>query len=1112
MAQLVIAAAGAAIGSAIAPGVVALGLTGGGIGWIVGSLIGSTFGPTQKASGPRLGDLSVGGSAYGSVIPYIEGHPRVAGQIIWASSKREIATTRRESGKGGGGGTAVTTYTYEVDLLIELTDCTIAGIRRIWSGGDLVYTAATDADGNSVNASYNAPQWTRMTVYTGASDQLPDPDYSAAVGEDNAPAYRGRGTVFIKSLQLGQGGQIPNLTFEVVRTGTVGSGLLMRELVSGVDNTFPNYLTDLGFGVQWYDADVKAFGVSSLGAGRYAGDYRDEFGVYSSTTLARMRRQFPGITTELGGNNWTIDGWVYITDYSEQTLFTLGEFANPYAVLKLDPDGRMYPVLYRGVTPFWNSGVGDGVSFSDIADNNYPTANSLVFLKENFLVANPDATDTELVWHVSRHPTPIPLNQWVHIGMYRYEGRHFTAIGDNYHEHGWFAGGLAEDLGSDPAPYVHHGNGAILPFQQQASTSYMGWYYPLSMAVATEAERLFNIASSNDPKVPFRIGGQGICDDVRFDSVRLAHAAIFVQGSTDTEYSWDDPPAVDENSITIYPFDVIELVGVSDPSISTVVSRLCTDLAGLDASQFSVTALSTITTPVHGMVISQVSTVRSVLEMLMGCYFFDCVLSDKLYFRPRAGAAVATLTNDELGWVVEGQDFPDPLPLTIANELELPAQMALTYNNIDGDYQTDTQYSDRLISGQENTTVIQVPLGFTAAEAKIIADARLTDAYVARLTSQISLNLSHSNLEPSDVVQVYGSDGSLYRQRLTKRTDSECVLVFDTVADDSTVFTRLGITVGGTDSQTTVAGLPDTDIELLDIPLLRDADNTFGIYVAVTGGDTWHAGDVYHSVDNVNYTADATFTQQAVIGTTDDALDDWSGGTVFDEISSVTVDVGDGELESVTRSEILNNQEINAAVIGDELVQFRDAVLQSAGVYKLTGFLRGRRGTEWAMVDHEANERFVLLTTSGMRFLPLQVGDFARLRYYKGVSAGQRLSVVTAETITPMGVGLKPWAPVNVRVSRTGVDPVVTWSRRTRLSTRVGGPVQSIPLGEASEAYEVDVYSDDTFTTVIDTISTTSATATITEAGSPTGGPLYLRIYQISEAVGRGYPAEVTLN
>lgn len=224
MAQLVIAAAGAALGGSLVPGVIAAGITGAQAGWIVGSLVGSAFAPAQKVQGPRLSDLTVSSSAYGTPIPYVQGSPRLAGQIIYASTKREIATTTRQGGKGGGGKQKVTTYTYEVDLLILLTDNLMPNVTRIWSNGKLIWNKSATADAGTIAASDATPAWSRIAFYSGAASQLPDPTYEAAVGTANAPAYRGRGTVFIQSLQLGTGGQIPNLTFEISEQLTVSLG------------------------------------------------------------------------------------------------------------------------------------------------------------------------------------------------------------------------------------------------------------------------------------------------------------------------------------------------------------------------------------------------------------------------------------------------------------------------------------------------------------------------------------------------------------------------------------------------------------------------------------------------------------------------------------------------------------------------------------------------------------------------------------------------------------------------------------------------------------------------------------------------------------------------
>src|SRR5574337_2184722 len=203
MAQLAIAAAGAAIGSVIAPGI------GTSIGWALGSMVGAQFGPKQKSYGPRLEDLRVTGSEYGQTIPWVAGHPRVAGQVWWASNRREISTTTSSGGKGGPGAES-TSYKYEIYILYVLTNREISAIRRIWLNGKLVWTAHADASASSLAEGEEHAPWGRMTVYTGSAAQLPDPAYDAAV--TNAPAYRGRGSVFIESLQLGNSGVIPNLT------------------------------------------------------------------------------------------------------------------------------------------------------------------------------------------------------------------------------------------------------------------------------------------------------------------------------------------------------------------------------------------------------------------------------------------------------------------------------------------------------------------------------------------------------------------------------------------------------------------------------------------------------------------------------------------------------------------------------------------------------------------------------------------------------------------------------------------------------------------------------------------------------------------------------------
>ena len=990
MAQLVIAAAGAWIGGAVAPGVIAFGVTGAQAGWIVGSLIGSAFAPAQKSAGPRLADLSVGTSAYGTPIPYVIGTPRVAGQIVWASKKREIATTTSQ-GKGGGG-SEYTSYTYDMDMLLLLSDNVVTGVSRIWSNGKLVYNKAATADVATLAASDAAPTWKRITFYSGAAAQLPDPTYEAAVGVGNAPAYRGRSSVFIEALHLGSSGQVPNLTFELATSSTLGGAdtIFLLKGSAGTTTDSSPYATALtvGAGTPTQDATNQLFGADTIKL-----TINDRINITNDL-------YFSG---KLGTSDFCFEMWYYPTAINA-TIFFVGGVIQA----SIDSAGRF---TFNAVF---------GTSSTGISSIN-----------------------------------PLSLNVWHHLAVVR--------RGSPYNEMRLYVDGSSQG-----ATYV----------------------YPTdAVGVSPGFNFLLGYNAGFSPP--------GNYADMRWTRSSPVYTANFT------------PPTA-----RLQPLVLTTVYGVANVTVQAAVTSLCLR-AGLSAAQFDTSALSAITTPVRAMAISQVSTVRGALETLAACYFFEAVLRDKIYFVPRAGAAVATLLYTDIGWSLNGAQSLDPLPLQLGNELELPARVPLTFWNVNADYQTDTQWSDRQLSGQVNTSAVQVPLGFTETEGKQIADARLTDMLGSLLTTSIGVNTSWTRLEPTDVILVTGADGSVYRMRITRRAEADGIITLDLVLDDASAFTQLGLTVGGTASQTVVVALPNTTLVLLDIPILRDVDDHAGLYVAVTGSNTsWHSAGLFQSLDNTSYTLNTTLSSQAVMGTCTSTLGDWTGGNIFDGAATLNVNVGAGALASYTTDDVLTGI-APAYLVGSEIVFARTATLVSTGIYTLSNFLRGRRGTEWASTGHLAGERFVALTTSGLRVITLEAADLGRLRYYKTASAGQQLSAVTAQSITPAGVGLECFSPVDARVDRSASDHLISWKRRTRLSTRLVGALSiNAPLGEVSESYQVDIFASSAAATagtpVLRTIAATTATCTYTSAQRATDGTgstvIYMRVYQMSANVGRGYP------
>lgn len=182
------------------------GPTGAQWGFAIGGGLGALTADRPNIQGPRLEDLKIVGTDYGQAIPWVAGSPRLAPQYIWASELREIANSKKQ---GKGGGAKVTNFTYECDVILLLTENITEGVARDWINNELVRNGLTVKDG----------VWAGITIYTGEIDQLPDPTYEAAMGAGNAPAYRGRTTIVIRSLQLGNGKQLPNIEHQVNTLG-----------------------------------------------------------------------------------------------------------------------------------------------------------------------------------------------------------------------------------------------------------------------------------------------------------------------------------------------------------------------------------------------------------------------------------------------------------------------------------------------------------------------------------------------------------------------------------------------------------------------------------------------------------------------------------------------------------------------------------------------------------------------------------------------------------------------------------------------------------------------------------------------------------------------------
>lgn len=239
---------------------VAGGIIGGPAGAAIGSMIGNVidheilFKPKGR-EGPRLSDLKVQTSSYGTQIPKLFGTMRVAGSVIWATDLIE----HRDRQSGGKGRPSTTTYSYTASLAVALSARPILGVGRIWADGQLLRGAAGDFKAR-----------TGFRLHLGGEDQLADPLIVAAEGAGRAPAHRGIAYAVFEDLELGPwGNRIPSLTFEVqADAGQIEAGAIAKAL--GIVRESDSSVALAGFAAQGASLSGVAEALAQAAGGWFA--------------------------------------------------------------------------------------------------------------------------------------------------------------------------------------------------------------------------------------------------------------------------------------------------------------------------------------------------------------------------------------------------------------------------------------------------------------------------------------------------------------------------------------------------------------------------------------------------------------------------------------------------------------------------------------------------------------------------------------------------------------------------------------------------------------------------------------------------------------------------
>ena len=1075
----VLALGGALIGNFFFPGAGAVlgGLTGTQLGWVAGTLAGGLLFQPKFPDGPRLQDLSVQNSSFGNPIPRVYGTYRIAGNVIWAADLVEHAH-QSGGGKGGGGGGGQTTYTYSCSFAISICEGPIQGIRKIWADGKLIHDLSvsntgqqsllTPIGGGIANATVSTST-NGLTIYNGTETQDADPTLQAHLGQ--VPAYRGQAYAVFTDLDLtNYGNRIPNLTFEVVVNGST------LERTSG--SIVPGSSTSL----MVMDPETGFLWVMTSATNLRCIDPIEKVVVANITVpnaMAYIQFCEDTRTVWLSGSG----GMVVVSVINQQIIHTVdpAEYGLNNVVFLYNPQRRAM-VTIKGNTG--QSTEIDVDSYRARSDSHYFSDLSLtraLYLPETHCIYTHgdgnffniyDATWTTKIYSAQ-------------VGSY--SGTNLTYDSTR------------------KRVIVVSGSWSVFTFDVM---TYQVTHYTLTpppdQAVFLESPQYIPAID----RVLF-LTGWGYWAAYTADSFELTGARFGADGSAQILFnpSWPDrafsyATQASQGAIQLSFGDAID---ASDISLADVVGDL-SQLAGLQLSDLNASDLEAI--EVHGFVIARQATVRSSLELLMQAYKFDSVESEGLIkFVPLGADPIETFELDDFVLSESGEEASAYLPLSRADELEMPRSVTIKFSNPLSDYQTGAQTATRQVTFAQNDTTVEFAMAFTDAEAKAVADAALYSAWAARITTSWTSAFKFAHVEPTDVVMV---DGNLIR--ITKRTTHANQITFEGSFETGQVMIHSPVAATPLPAGQSINVPGSTFWSLLDIPALVDFEADAGWYAAATGyNDAWPGAVIFKSSDEGGtYINAALLTAATPMGAVAESLGSFTPN-LFDEFHVLTVRVLAGELYSATESAVFNGA--NMALVGDEVLQFKSAELIAANTYALTGFLRGRLGT--STEGHLAGERFVLLDRSTMVRLSGTVAELNQARLYKGITLGRSLDTSAAQSLTNTGQALKPLAGVQLGGGRDASDNLtINWVRRTRLDAGWQDYVDA-PLAESTEAYEIDIY-DSGFTVVKRTISVTSSTATytaaqqVTDFGS-TQSSVAMRIYQLSATVGRGNALEGSL-
>jgi hypothetical protein len=1042
------------------------------MGMYIGTTIGGLIDPPKGPSidGPRLADLSVQGFQFGSPLARDYGTVGHMGIVVWVENNELLEVEDEESGDKGGA--SMTSFTYFATFAVALCDSVpdgIAGVRRIWVGPDLIYNAGSD-DPETIIASNRAAQG--FEIYYGTDDQMPDPRIEAEMGVGEAPAFRGTAYIVFYDFALAKYGN--SLMGAQVKVELI---IHSESVASAVIESFE--VTD----------DVTSFTVPPTMStaqvarhGYWTGDSLEDWSVTEhSTSGSRHVANYPRIPDDDATLQAPRGFQLFIGDFLNASWGTA-------ATLEFQGVVRLRRRAGTGFSQFTIQ-TGTGMTIFD-------TAKKGVY-------------DVGTIYIMATGPNPRLIRV------------------------GGFDGTVRDDIGiydfCVSPEYVY----ALAPVSYP-STSYTLYTLsksnlstitsvPVTLPAAIPSGSLWMsfyndlvwVAPNNESEIlaaydPLTGALMHQIDDIPVPAVvGSARPTVVVDGLLVRDNSAGAGDAIEVIRIA-YP-------GPALPSLADVVEAELMRAEIIEAGDINVDDL--LNDYVRGYTLAGVKQIRACLAPLQVAYPFDFIMDGYQIKAVRRGSSsVATIPLELLDAREYGAGPGIALQMDREMDSQLPRQVLVRNLDAEREYDTNEQRSaERQSSAAINIQEVEMAMVLTADEAAQIADVIFSVAWLQKSgPAKFKLPPVYLHLQPADVITIETPYGEfelvLTEINYLRNGTLECSALPNSAAS----YTSEAVGTTGTVPPGTVPLAGDSVLVLMDIPLILNADNTAGFAAAMTGqSNSWPGGIAIRSNDNEQtWTTVQAWQSAAIVGVARNALSEHDS-LVIDRDSSLVIDLYLGSLSSITEAQMMTGLHWVAYGVDGrwELIRFSDADLQGDGSYLVTNMLRGLRGSEWATGLHEVGDYFVLLDDPDVMRIGADISTLNVERQWRGLTRGQSVSEVESIDFAYRAVNLTPLAPASIQGDISGGSWIITFSPRTRLQGSLWKTGVALPVGEATEQYQMDIYDG---SDVVRTMTSTTNEFEYTydqqvEDFGASNTNIDVEIFQMSATVGRGYGASANL-